>query len=108
MPLVLMRSMFARVLLIVGGAVLCAAPYAAHAQDASATHFPLSVDGVYHEIETKYIFGFTDGSDIGAEGETAIESDTNAAFRKRHGSYNGLSNRRSNLKASRHNSSPMN
>jgi hypothetical protein len=68
------------------GALFWAAPI--HAQDAAHAQFPFSVDGVYHEIETKYIFGFTDGSDIGAEGETAIETDTNAAFRRRHGVYN--------------------
>jgi hypothetical protein len=41
----------------------------------------------YHELETKYIFGFTSGSDIGAEGEKAIEFETTAAFQKRHGTY---------------------
>jgi hypothetical protein len=41
----------------------------------------------YHELETKYLFGFTTGSDIGAEGEKAIEFETTAAFQKRHGTY---------------------
>ena len=41
----------------------------------------------YHELDTKYIFGFTSGSDIGVEGEKAIEFETTAAFRKRHGTY---------------------
>jgi hypothetical protein len=76
-----------RASMIVAAAALCSAPREGHAQQSAPTSFPLSVDGVYHEIETKYIFGFTDGSDIGAEGETAIESDTNAQFRRRHGGY---------------------
>ena len=28
---------------------------------------------VFHEAESKYMFGFTDGSDIGNEGEKAFE-----------------------------------
>jgi hypothetical protein len=69
---------------------LCAAPHLAFAEDAKAMRFPFSVDGVYNEIETKYIFGFTDGSDIGAEGEKAIELETNGQFRKRHGRYSAI------------------
>jgi hypothetical protein len=69
---------------------LCAAPHFAFAEDAKSMRFPFSVDGVYNEIETKYIFGFTDGSDIGAEGEKAIELETNGQFRKRHGRYSAI------------------
>jgi hypothetical protein len=47
------------------------------AEDASA----------FHEIETKYIFGFTVGSSTGIEGERAIEPDTVAGFGKRGGRY---------------------
>ncbi len=47
-------------------------------------------DGAYHEIETKYIFGFTQGSDIGAEGEKAIELETTAAFQKRGGRFSSV------------------
>jgi hypothetical protein len=50
-------------------------------------YFPFALPGAYHEIETKYIFGFTDGSDTGAEGETALESDTQLALRRRNGFY---------------------
>jgi len=52
--------------------------------------FPFALEGTYNEIETKYIFGFTDGSDIGAEGEKAIELETNGAFRRRHGRYSAI------------------
>src|SRR5947209_9189809 len=69
---------------------LCTFPYFAFAQEAAPTRFPFSIDGAYNEIETKYIFGFTDGSDIGAEGEKAIELETNGAFRKRHGRYSAI------------------
>lgn len=35
-------------------------------------------------------FIFTDGSDTGAEGETALESDTNVALRRRNGTYTAV------------------
>jgi hypothetical protein len=79
---------FTRNLALSTSALLWIVP--AQAQDAPHTQFPFSLDGAYHEIESKYIFGFTDGSDIGAEGEIAIETDTNAAFRRRHGVYNAV------------------
>jgi len=41
----------------------------------------------YHELETKYSFGFTDGADIGAEGEKAIEFETTTASGLRGGTY---------------------
>jgi len=75
------------IIVLVAGAIICSVPSHAYAQDSKPANFPLSLDGVYHEIETKYIFGFTEGSDIGAEGETALESETNAQIRRRHGGY---------------------
>jgi hypothetical protein len=88
MLIALSRPLYcASMIVLVAAAMLCSVPRHAYAQDSASTSFPLSVDGVYHEIETKYIFGFTEGSDIGAEGETAVESETNAQFRKRHGGY---------------------
>ncbi len=53
---------------------------------AAATAAEPTIDP-YHELETKYIFGFTKGSDVGAEGEKAAEFETTAAFQKRHGTY---------------------
>jgi len=50
---------------------------AVRAQDASA----------WHDMETKYIFGFTTGSGIGLEGEKEFTIDTIARFGKRDGSY---------------------
>ncbi len=47
---------------------------------------PPPIDSFY-ELETKYIFGFTEGSDIGAEGEKAIEFETTGAFGMRGGSF---------------------
>ncbi len=82
------RILLIRYIGVLTGALLGAPPL--QAEDAAHTQYPFSFDGAYHEIETKYIFGFTDGSDIGAEGETAIESDTNAAFRRRHGVYDAV------------------
>jgi len=44
----------------------------------------------FHEIETKYIFGFTEGADIEAEGEKAIEFETTGSFGMRGGSFSAI------------------
>jgi hypothetical protein len=44
----------------------------------------------YHELETKYIFGFTEGADIGAEREKSIEFETTTASGLRGGRYAAL------------------
>jgi len=44
-------------------------------------------DSAFHEIETKYIFGFTIGSSVGLEGEKAFEPITVGRFGKRTGTY---------------------
>src|SRR5271167_82839 len=41
----------------------------------------------FHELETKYLFGFAEGADIGAEGERSVEFETTADFQKRGGLY---------------------
>lgn len=63
-------------------AMLLVSPAISLAQETSASS--------YRELETKYIFGFTEGSDIGPEGERAIEFDSNLAFQKRRGIYDEL------------------
>ncbi len=69
--------------------VISAIPVPAKAQDAptSSEQATRSPDP-YHELETKYIFGFTEGADIGEEGERAIDLETTTGFRKRGGRYN--------------------
>lgn len=47
-------------------------------------------DTAFHEAETKYMFGFVDGADIGNEGEKAIEFETTGAFQKRGGTYSAV------------------
>jgi hypothetical protein len=44
-------------------------------------------DSAFHEIETKYIFGFTEGSGIGLEGEKEFAPTTVGSFGKRDGRY---------------------
>ena len=44
----------------------------------------------FHELETKYLFGFTEGADIGEEGEQSIEFENTAAFGKRFGHYSAI------------------
>jgi hypothetical protein len=51
---------------------------------------PLPTDDAFHETETKYMFGFLDGSDIGNENEQAIELETTGSFGKRTGRYSTL------------------
>ena len=46
-----------------------------------------AVADVFHEAESKYMFGFTDGSDIGNEGEKAFEYESTGSFQKRGGRY---------------------
>src|SRR5712691_3436296 len=52
---------------------------AARAQDTAPLQF--------YEIETKYIFGFTEGSGIGLEGEKEVSWNTAARIGKRDGRY---------------------
>jgi hypothetical protein len=44
----------------------------------------------FHELESKYLFGFTEGSDIGEQGEQSIEFENTAAFAKRGGRYSAI------------------
>lgn len=61
---------------------------AVRSQDPSA--LGPSIPDSFHELETKYIFGFTEGADIDEEGERAVEFETTGTFGKRSGSYNGI------------------
>src|SRR5471032_1607897 len=49
-----------------------------------------SMADVFHEAESKYMFGFVDGSDIGNEGEKAIEYEATGSFGKRSGRYGAI------------------
>ncbi len=62
--------------------VLFAAPPRALAQEIST--------GRYYELETKYLFGFTNGTDIGAEGEKELEAETTAALGMHGGTYRAI------------------
>ena len=44
----------------------------------------------FHELETKYLFGFTEGADIGAEGEQSVEFESTTQFGRRGGVYGTL------------------
>jgi hypothetical protein len=61
---------------------LLAAPLTASAQEVKTDR--------YYELETKYLFGFTNGTDIGAEGEKEIELETTGAFQRRGGRYHAI------------------
>lgn len=64
----------------------------AHAGEASTSEPAVAAAAIdpFHELETKYIFGFTEGADIGAEGEKAIELETTTAFGMRGGSFGAI------------------
>ena len=49
-----------------------------------------STADVFHEAESKYMFGFLDGADIGNEGEKAFEYEATGSFQKRGGRYMAL------------------
>ena len=57
---------------------IAAAGFSARAQDSQA---------FYRDVETKYIFGFTEGSGIGLEGEKEVSLETVARMGKRDGRY---------------------
>jgi hypothetical protein len=71
---------------------LVATVFDAHAQSpAPATQRGAqTVADVFHEAESKYMFGFTDGADIGNEGEKAFEYESTGSFQKRGGGYTAI------------------
>jgi hypothetical protein len=60
---------------------------AAQAQDSGSPTAANSPSDSWHDMETKYIFGFTTGSGIGLEGEKEFTVDTIGRFGKRDGHY---------------------
>jgi hypothetical protein len=75
---------------LVASAIAISSSRAALADDFSAAPpMPPAVDS-FHELETKYIFGFTTGADIGVPGEQSVEFETTAAFQKRGGRYSAI------------------
>ena len=64
--------------LTVAALMFTANGYSAQAQDAPA---------VWRDVETKYVFGFTEGSGIGLEGEKEFSPETVMRFGKRDGRY---------------------
>jgi hypothetical protein len=75
-------------LMVVGGASARAGDFASPKAPAplAATVAP----DPFHELESKYLFGFTEGSDIGEQGEQSIELENTAAFGKRGGRYSAV------------------
>src|SRR2546421_7019824 len=69
----------ARTMAIAGGLLGLCAGTSVRAQDATPPQF--------HEIETKYIFGFTEGSGIGIEGEKEFSVESVVGIGKRDGRY---------------------
>ncbi len=51
-----------------------------------------SAADVFHEAESKYMFGFIDGADIGNEGEKSFEYESTGSFQKRGGLYTAIEN----------------
>ena len=64
--------------LVLAAPLVVAAGFGARAQDNPA---------FYRDVETKYIFGFTEGSGIGLEGEKEFSLETVARMGKRDGRY---------------------
>ncbi|MFI4995839.1 MAG: hypothetical protein ACHQAQ_08655 [Hyphomicrobiales bacterium] len=72
---------------MLAGSVPAIALVALLASGVAPAHAQSATPDAYHERETKYLFGFTSGADIGEEGEKSIEFETTAAFQRRHGTY---------------------
>ena len=62
---------------------------AQNSQPATGTAAQAAAD-VFHEAESKYMFGFIDGADIGNEGEKAFEYEATGSFQKRGGQYSAI------------------
>ncbi len=75
-----MRIVFCSRAIVFSAPFLIATVFAAQAQDS---------DPFLREIETKYVFGFTEGSGIGLEGEKEFSLDTAARLGKKDGHYWG-------------------
>ena len=75
--------------IVVAALFFIATDFGARAQSPQATaqSSAQAVADVFHEAESKYMFGFTDGADIGNEGEKAIEYEATGSFQKRGGRY---------------------
>ncbi|VFU16703.1 transporter [Methylocella tundrae] len=87
-----LRAGTARINPFLLAALTCSHALPARAADAPALTqgaSPTAIDA-FHELETKYIFGFTEGSDIGEEGERAIEFETTGSFAMRGGSFSAI------------------
>ena len=89
-----MRTNIIRVFSILAAGLICAAGTApANAQDAKKPPAPASstdpnfVANSFYEIETEYLFGFTEGTDIGQPGEKEIGWSSVGNFNKRSGAY---------------------
>jgi hypothetical protein len=75
------RKVRSRCAIILAAPLCIASNVAALAQDSPGTA------SVYRDVETKYIFGFTEGSGIGLEGEKEVSLETIARFGKADGRY---------------------
>jgi hypothetical protein len=83
-----------RVFSILAVAIFCGAnadPASAHGSKKSSTSTsstdPNFVPNSFYEIETEYLFGFTEGTDIGQPGEKEIGWESAGNFNKRNGAY---------------------
>jgi hypothetical protein len=72
--------------------LIFASPSVSHAQTSSPAPQAgyQGSSSAFNEIESKYLFGFTDGADIGNQGEKAIEFETTGSFQKRGGKYSAI------------------
>jgi len=74
---------------------LAPSPYGAlaHAADfasLTATAPAAAAIDPFHELETEDMFGFTEGTDFGEEGEQSVEFENTGAFGKRGGRYSAI------------------
>jgi hypothetical protein len=87
-----MRIVWRARTVVVAALFLAATDFGARAQSPQAAAPSSAQAGadVFHEAESKYLFGFTDGADIGNEGEMAFEYESTGSFQKRAGRYSAI------------------
>jgi hypothetical protein len=71
---------------LAGGAIA----FAGDSQNPTAPGASAVTPDPFHDLESKYLFGFTEGSDIGEEGEQSVEFENTGAFGKRGGRYSAI------------------
>ncbi|MDE2115792.1 MAG: hypothetical protein KGJ29_13095 [Hyphomicrobiales bacterium] len=84
-----MRNWLTRAGVVVAACFISFAAHANGVAPAPTGLIPTNNDA-FRELESRYLFGFTFGTDTGAEGEREIELETTAGFQRRGGTFHAV------------------